>query len=152
MKRSLRKKILAIFLVLDIMMIAGVALIGYNFRIAVSSANRLADDYLAIQKDFGVVDANMQNLVKRFFICQSMNYMGAMSDKDTAKAIIDPGVSEREKMVTAMADLEEKSVVISDATYQEQLEALKTAVNGFAELYADLRIRLQTKSVFLLLV
>ena len=138
MKRSFRRTILAVFIVLDVMMIAGVTVIGLFFRSSINAANKLADTYIEIENDFGEVDANMQNLVKRFFICETMNYMGAMADKDTAKSIIDPGVDERANLVAAMDDLVEKSSIVKNSDYQQQLEALKTAVYGFSDLYAQI--------------
>lgn len=138
MRKSLRRTILAVFILLDVMMVAGVTAIGLYFRSSVNAANKLADYYIEIENDFGEVDANMQNLVKRFFICETMYYMGSMDDADTAKAIIDPGVDERANLIAAMDDLVEKSSIIKNADYNEQLEALKTAVYGFSDLYAEI--------------
>ena len=49
MRKSLRRTILAVFILLDVMMVAGVTAIGLYFRSSVNAANKLAD-FLQINK------------------------------------------------------------------------------------------------------
>ena len=89
--KSLRTKILAAFLALDLVAIIGIAIMGANFQISAHSAETLSNTYMSIERDFGDVDAMMQALVKRVFLIQSMQQMGSMADEETALSMIDPG-------------------------------------------------------------
>ena len=78
MIKSLRTKILSCFFLLALVMIIGVVLIAISFRSAVAAANTMSGTYLAIERDFGDANTNLQNLVKRFFLVQAMAPTGAM--------------------------------------------------------------------------
>ncbi|MCR5273299.1 MAG: methyl-accepting chemotaxis protein, partial [Lachnospiraceae bacterium] len=136
--KSLRTKILACFLALDIVAVIGIAMMGYNFQIAISSAETLSDTYMEIERDFGDVDAMMQALVKRVFLIQSMDSMGAMADADTAASMIDPGTADKETLQAAIEDLRIQVSEVSDSEFQEEFTALDTAVSGFVDLYGQL--------------
>ena len=78
MIKSLRTKILSCFFLLALVMIIGVVLIAISFRSAVAAANTMSGTYLAIERDFGDANTNLQNLVKRFFLVQAMAPTGAL--------------------------------------------------------------------------
>ncbi|MCR4674700.1 MAG: methyl-accepting chemotaxis protein [Lachnospiraceae bacterium] len=136
--KSLRTRILAAFLALDIVAIIGIAIMGANFQISARSAETLSDTYLSIERDFGDVDAMMQALVKRVFLIQAMQQMGSMADEETALSMIDPGVTDLETLSAAMEDLRTQVPKVDDEEFQSQFEALDTAVTGFIDLYGQL--------------
>ncbi len=136
--KSLRTKILACFLVLDFVVVLGVALIGINFRISANAAETLSGTYMEIERDFGDVDSMMQALVKRVFMINSMESMGAMADAQTQAALIEPGMTDYARLQTAMDDLRIQIKDVKDPEFQEEFAALDTAVTGFMELYTKL--------------
>ncbi len=136
--KSLRTKILALFLALDIVAILGIAFMGYNFQVSAKAANTLSETYLEIERDFGDVDAMMQALVKRVFLIQAMDGMGAMADAETAKSMIEPGTADNEKLQAAIEDLRIQVKKVDDTEFQEEFTALDTAVSGFVALYGQL--------------
>ncbi len=136
--KSLRTKILACFLVLDFVVVLGVALIGINFRISANAAETLSNTYMEIERDFGDVDSMMQALVKRVFMINTMESMGAMADAQTQAALIEPGMTDYARLQTAMDDLRIRIKDVKDPEFQEEFAALDTAVTGFMELYTKL--------------
>ena len=136
--KSLRTKILACFLVLDFVVVLGVALIGINFRISANAAETLSGTYMEIERDFGDVDSMMQALVKRVFMINTMESMGAMADAQTQAALIEPGMTDYARLQTAMDDLRIRIKDVKDPEFQEEFAALDTAVTGFMELYTKL--------------
>ncbi|MBP5265305.1 MAG: methyl-accepting chemotaxis protein [Lachnospiraceae bacterium] len=136
--KSLRTKILACFLVLDFVVVLGVAVIGINFRISANAAETLSNTYMEIERDFGDVDSMMQALVKRVFMIDTMERMGAMADAQTQAALIEPGMTDYARLQTAMDDLRIRIKDVKDPEFQEEFAALDTAVTGFMELYIKL--------------
>ena len=84
MKSSMKAKIMASIVLLDLVMVFGIAFIGFNFRSAVTTANMMSQTYLLVERDFGNANTNLQNLVKRIFILETMNYMYQDNWTDTA--------------------------------------------------------------------
>ena len=72
MKRSMKTKILACVFILDLVMVIGVSIIGFNFRTTVTSANLMSETYMMVERDVGYANTNVQNLVKRFFVVEYM--------------------------------------------------------------------------------
>ncbi|MCR5153863.1 MAG: methyl-accepting chemotaxis protein [Lachnospiraceae bacterium] len=138
MKKSLKTSILSCFIVLDLVVVVGLFILGSNFRVSRVAGETLSNTYLEIEKDFGDVDAMMQALVKRVFLIESMEGMGAMGDAETAKSMIDPGKADRERLKTAIDDLRIQAQKISDEEFQEKFLALDAAVTGFIDLYGQL--------------
>lgn len=138
MMKSLKTKILACIVILDLVMIIGVSIIGINFRTAVDAANTMSETYLQIERDFGNANTNLQNLVKRFFLVCTMDNMGAMADPDTAAAMIDPGKAEYEAMVEAINDLGEQVKKVDDKEFSEEYAILSSSGLGFADLYKQM--------------
>ncbi len=136
--KSLKTKILSCFLTLDMVVIVGLLILGLNFKVTAAAATTLSDTYLEIERDFGDVDAMMQALVKRVFLIQSMNEMGAMGDTETAKTMIDPGQKDRETLQAAIDDLRTQVDKVSDEEFKEEFLALDAAVTGFIDLYGQL--------------
>ncbi len=138
MKRSLRAKILVCFFVLDLVMVLGVALIGYNFRVAVTSANRISEVYLHVEKDFGDANTNLQNLVKRFFLVQVMAPTGALNDPEMEQSMVGLGEGELEAFETALADLDVQAKKINNADFTASYEVLYSSGTAFADLYRQI--------------
>ena len=138
MRKSLRAKIIACFIILDIVVVAGVSLIGLNFRTAVESANTMSNTYLLVERDFGDANTNMQNLVKRFFLVEAMDYMGAMADPDSKATMIDPGKEEYEALGAAIDDLGTHVSTINNAEFTGYYEIMSTGGKDFIELYKKL--------------
>ena len=59
MRKSMKTKILACIFILDLVMIIGIAIIGVNFRKAVTSANTMSQTYMQIERDFGNANTNV---------------------------------------------------------------------------------------------
>ena len=106
MRKSMKTKILICILILDLVMIIGVSIIAVNFRTAVKSANTMSDTYLMVEQDFGNANTNVQNLVKRFFVLQTMNYMygGNWDNTEVRDQIIGLGADEYGAVEEAIAD------------------------------------------------
>ena len=138
MRRSMRAKILACICILDLVMIIGVSIIGLNFRAAVSAADTMSNTYMYIERDFGNANTNMQNLVKRFFLVQSMNYMGAMADPETAETMIAPGEEEYTALNDAIVDLGKQVEKVNDPDFNAEYEILSTSGLGFIDLYKQM--------------
>ncbi|MBO6130131.1 MAG: methyl-accepting chemotaxis protein [Pseudobutyrivibrio sp.] len=138
MRRSMRAKILACICILDLVMIIGVSIIGLNFRAAVSAADTMSNTYMYIERDFGNANTNMQNLVKRFFLVQSMNYMGAMADSETAETMIAPGEEEYTALNDAIVDLGKQVEKVNDPDFNAEYEILSTSGLGFIDLYKQM--------------
>lgn len=138
MRRSMRAKILACICILDLVMIIGVSIIGLNFRAAVSAADTMSNTYMYIERDFGNANTNMQNLVKRFFLVQSMNYMGATADPETAEAMIAPGEDEYTALNDAIVDLGKQVEKVNDPDFNAEYEILSTSGLGFIDLYKQM--------------
>ncbi|MBE5916315.1 MAG: methyl-accepting chemotaxis protein [Pseudobutyrivibrio ruminis] len=138
MRRSMRAKILACICILDLVMIIGVSIIGLNFRAAVSAADTMSNTYMYIERDFGNANTNMQNLVKRFFLVQSMNYMGAMADPETAETMIAPGEDEYTALNDAIVDLGKQVEKVNDPDFNAEYEILSTSGLGFIDLYKQM--------------
>ncbi|MCR4777908.1 MAG: methyl-accepting chemotaxis protein [Lachnospiraceae bacterium] len=136
--KSLKTKILSCFLAMDLFVIVGLVFMGINFQDAMNSANKLSDTYLEIEHDFGDVNAMMQALVKRVFLIQAMDGMGAMADPETAKSMIDPGAADLATLQTAIDDLRAQVNEVDDAEFKELHKALDEAVTGFIKLYGNL--------------
>ncbi|MCR5639732.1 MAG: methyl-accepting chemotaxis protein [Lachnospiraceae bacterium] len=136
--KSLKTKILSCFLALDLVVLIGLVILGVNFKVSAEAAETLSDTYLEIERDFGDVNSMMQSLVKRVFLIQAMDGMGAMSDAETAKTMIDPGQADLATLQTAIDDLRVQVAKVSDKEFQEEFAALDTAVTGFIALYGKL--------------
>ncbi|MCR4999462.1 MAG: methyl-accepting chemotaxis protein [Lachnospiraceae bacterium] len=138
MKQSLRSKILACFLVLDLVMIIGVTLIGINFRTAVTAANTISDTYLVIERDFGEANTNLQNLVKRFFLVQAMAPTGALDTADGIASMVDPGKAEYEAFDAALTDLGTQVAKINNADFKAEYETMNQAGRLFLDTYKEM--------------
>ncbi len=136
MRKSMRAKILACILVLDLVMVLGVSFIGYNFRRAVTAANTTSDVYLLIERDFGQANTNLQNMVKRFFLVEVMK--DALNDPDMQVAMVDPGEQEAEAFKGALEDLGTKVEKINDAEFKAQYDEINTAGLAFYDLYMQI--------------
>ncbi len=137
MKTSMKTKILSCIFILDLVMIIGVSIIGVNFRAAVNSANLMSSTYMMVERDFGNANTSIQNLVKRFFILETMNYMyeNNWTDTETRDTIIGVGESEYTLLEEAVLDLKTHVDTINDPEFTEQYETMSTAALGFIEQY-----------------
>lgn len=139
MRKSMKTKILAIVLVLDLVMIIGVGIIGFNFRTAVTSSNLMSQTYMLVERDFGDANTNVQNLVKRFFVVQYMNYMyGGQMPQDTMKQIISLGAGEYTIVEHAVEDLATHVATINDPEFSEQYKTMSNAALGFVKEYKNI--------------
>jgi len=138
MKSSLRTKILACFFALDLVMIIGVTLIAISFRSAVQSANTISDTYLAVEKDFGDANTNLQNLVKRFFLVQAMVPTGSLDTADGIASMVDPGKAEYEKLQAAIDDLKIQVDKINIPEFTEAYTTMSDAGYLFIDTYKQM--------------
>jgi len=136
MRKKLGNKILACVLMLDIVMILVVATIGSNFSKASAAASELSDTYILVERDFGEVNTNVQNIVKRVFLCLAMGPMIA-NDKDTFHAMADVGFGECDALIAAIDDLGIHVATINSPTFTEEYEALAGACYGITDLYIN---------------
>lgn len=60
--KSLKTKIVSLFIVLDVFVVLGVTVIGLNFRASAQAASTISETYLEIERDFGTVNTMMQPL------------------------------------------------------------------------------------------
>ncbi|MDC7279912.1 methyl-accepting chemotaxis protein [Butyrivibrio fibrisolvens] len=137
MKSSMKAKIMASIVLLDLVMVFGIAFIGFNFRSAVTTANMMSQTYLLVERDFGNANTNLQNLVKRIFILETMNYMYQDNWTDTATrdTIIGVGEGEYQLVAEAVADLKTHVEAINDPEFTEQYQTMSNAANSFLAEY-----------------
>ena len=139
MKRSMKTKILACVFILDLVMVIGVSIIGFNFRTTVTSANLISETYLMVERDVGYANTNVQNLVKRFFVIEYMNmaYGGGMP-QDTMNQIIGLGEGEYTALEEAIADLSTHVATINDAEFTELYNTMSGAALSFVDAYKSM--------------
>ncbi len=137
MKSSMKAKIMASIVLLDLVMVFGIAFIGFNFRAAVTTANMMSQTYLLVERDFGNANTNLQNLVKRFFILETMNnmYQDNWTDTATRDTIIAVGEGEYQIVDEAVSDLKNHVDTINDPEFTEQYNTMSTAANSFLSEY-----------------
>ena len=137
MKSSMKAKIMASIVLLDLVMVFGIAFIGFNFRAAVTTANMMSQTYLFVERDFGNANTNLQNLVKRFFILETMNnmYQDNWTDTATRDTIIAVGEGEYQIVDEAVSDLKNHVDAINDPEFTEQYNTMSTAANSFLSEY-----------------
>lgn len=140
MRKSMKTKILICILILDLVMIIGVSIIAVNFRTAVKSANTMSDTYLMVEQDFGNANTNVQNLVKRFFVLQTMNYMygGNWDNTEVRDQIIGLGADEYGAVEEAIADLKTHVDTINDKEFTEEYKVMSEAALGFVSEYKEI--------------
>ncbi len=139
MKRSMKTKILGCVFILDLVMVIGVSIIGYNFRTTVTSADLMSQTYMMVERDVGTANTNVQNLVKRFFVVEYMNlmYQGGMP-QDTMNQIISLGEGEYTALTEAITDLATHVTTINDPEFSEQYKTMSTAALGFVDAYKNI--------------
>ena len=140
MRKSMKTKILICIFILDLVMIIGVSIIAVNFRTAVKSANTMSDTYLMVEQDFGNANTNVQNLVKRFFVLQTMNYMydGHFDNIEVRNQIIGLGEGEYGAVEEAIADLKTHVATINDKEFTEEYQIMSDAALGFVAEYKEI--------------
>ena len=140
MRKSMKTKILACIFILDLVMIIGIAIIGVNFRKAVTSANTMSQTYMQIERDFGNANTNVQNLVKRFFVIQTMSYMYGEGGvpQDTMNQIISLGAGEYAIVEEAVGDLATHVTTVNDPEFSEQYKTMSDAALGFVAEYKEI--------------
>ena len=139
MKRSMKTKILACVFILDLVMVIGISIIGYNFRTTVTSANLISETYLMVEQDVGYANTNVQNLVKRFFVVEYMYiaYGGGMP-QDTMNSIISLGEGEYTALEEAISDLATHVSTINDPEFTELYNTMSNAALGFVTEYKNM--------------
>jgi len=137
MFKSVISKILVCFIALDLVFAIGVVMIANNFKKAESSARIISDTYLMIEKDFGDVNTNMQNIVKRNFLVQSMSGMYA-DQPDLIDQMLAPGEGELANLLAAVDDLETHVEKVDSDSFKEEYQALKDACYSMADLWTTL--------------
>ncbi|MCR4568114.1 MAG: hypothetical protein K5769_08675 [Pseudobutyrivibrio sp.] len=135
MKKSMRTKILICIFVLDLVMIIGVSIIAYNFRIAVNAADTTSQTYMRIEKDFGDANTNMQNLVKRFFLVQAMAPVGSLDTQEGKEAMIGPGEAEYAALDAAIDDLGTHVEKIDNKEFKDAYGLMSSGAKAFIEVY-----------------
>ena len=140
MKTSMKTKMLLGIFIIDLVMVIGVSIIAVNFRTAVKSANTMSDTYLMVEQDFGSANTNVQNLVKRFFVLQTMNYMygGNWDNTEVRDQIIGLGANEYGAVEEAIADLKTHVATINDKEFTEEYEVMSNAALGFVSEYKEI--------------
>lgn len=136
MRKSLRVRIISCFVALDIIIIAIVAIIAGTFMKVSKSADEMSNTYIKIEKDFGDVNTNVQNIVKRIFLLSSMGAM--LADHDMFLQMADPGKAESEALINAITDLETQVAKVESETFLEEYAALKGAAEGLVQIYGEL--------------
>ena len=145
MIKSLRTKILSCFFLLALVMIIGVVLIAISFRSAVAAANTMSGTYLAIERDFGDANTNLQNLVKRFFLVQAMAPTGAMDTDDGVATMVDPGKPEQEALQTALDDLGVQVQKVNDPDFSSEYQTMYSAGSLFLSTYKEMETMFYAK-------
>ena len=142
---TLRTKILSCFFLLALVMIIGVVLIAISFRSAVAAANTMSGTYLAIERDFGDANTNLQNLVKRFFLVQAMAPTGAMDTDDGVATMVDPGKSEQEALQAALDDLGVQVQKVNDPDFSSEYQTMYSAGSLFLSTYKEMETMFYAK-------
>lgn len=134
-KSSLTKRILSIMYVLDIIVAIVVISIVANFVQLEKAAESMSEHYIAMEKDFGEVNTNMQNLVKRHFL---MCNMGPILDAEITMPIADVGFGEGDALIAAVDDLGIHVAYVNNPEFTGQYEALKAACYSMKDFYQKL--------------
>lgn len=145
MIKSLRTKILSCFFLLALVMIIGVVLIAISFRSAVAAANTMSGTYLAIERDFGDANTNLQNLVKRFFLVQAMAPTGAMDTDDGVATMVDPGKPEQEALQAALDDLGVQVQKVNNPDFSSEYQIMNSAGSLFLSTYKEMETMFYAK-------
>lgn len=145
MIKSLRTKILSCFFLLALVMIIGVVLIAISFRSAVQAANTMSGTYLAIERDFGDANTNLQNLVKRFFLVQAMAPTGAMDTDDGVATMVDPGKPEQEALQAALTDLGVQVQKVNNPDFSSEYQIMNSAGSLFLSTYKEMETMFYAK-------
>lgn len=145
MIKSLRTKILSCFFLLALVMIIGVVLIAISFRSAVQAANTMSGTYLAIERDFGDANTNLQNLVKRFFLVQAMAPTGALDTDDGVASMVDPGKPEQEALQAALTDLGVQVQKVNNSDFSSEYQIMNSAGSLFLSTYKEMETMFYAK-------
>lgn len=145
MIKSLRTKILSCFFLLALVMIIGVVLIAISFRSAVAAANTMSGTYLAIERDFGDANTNLQNLVKRFFLVQAMAPTGALDTDDGVATMVDPGKPEQEALQAALDDLGVQVQKVNNPDFSSEYQIMNSAGSLFLSTYKEMETMFYAK-------
>lgn len=145
MIKSLRTKILSCFFLLALVMIIGVVLIAISFRSAVAAANTMSGTYLAIERDFGDANTNLQNLVKRFFLVQAMAPTGALDTDDGVASMVDPGKPEQEALQAALDDLGVQVQKVNNPDFSSEYQIMNSAGSLFLSTYKEMETMFYAK-------
>ncbi len=145
MIKSLRTKILSCFFLLALVMIIGVVLIAISFRSAVQAANTMSGTYLAIERDFGDANTNLQNLVKRFFLVQAMAPTGALDTDDGVATMVDPGKPEQEALQAALDDLGVQVQKVNNPDFSSEYQIMNSAGSLFLSTYKEMETMFYAK-------
>ena len=145
MIKSLRTKILSCFFLLALVMIIGVVLIAISFRSAVQAANTMSGTYLAIERDFGDANTNLQNLVKRFFLVQAMAPTGALDTDDGVASMVDPGKPEQEALQAALTDLGVQVQKVNNPDFSSEYQIMNSAGSLFLSTYKEMETMFYAK-------
>ncbi|MBR5635467.1 MAG: methyl-accepting chemotaxis protein [Pseudobutyrivibrio sp.] len=139
MKRSMKTKILACVFILDLVMVIGVSIIGFNFRTTVTSANLMSETYMMVERDVGYANTNVQNLVKRVFVVEYMYVAyGDGVPQDTMNQIISLGQGEYTALEDAINDLATHVAKINDPEFTELYKTMSDAALGFVKDYKNM--------------
>lgn len=136
MRKKLGAKILSCIILLDVVMILVVSVIGMNYTKASNAANELSETYILIERDFGDVNTNVQNIIKRIFLIMAAKDMIA-GKSDTFHAMADIGFSECDALIAAIEDLKIHVEKIDNPTFTEEYEALSAACYGIKDVYIN---------------
>lgn len=134
-KSSLTRRILSFMYVLDLVVALVVIAIVVNFVRLENAAESMSEHYIAMEKDFGEVNTNIQNLVKRHFL---MSNIGPILDTETAMSIADVGFGEGDALIAAVDDLGIHVAYVNNPEFTGQYEALKDACYSMKDFYQTL--------------
>jgi methyl-accepting chemotaxis protein len=126
-------------------MIIGVVLIAISFRSAVQAANTMSGTYLAIERDFGDANTNLQNLVKRFFLVQAMAPTGALDTDDGVASMVDPGKPEQEALQAALTDLGVQVQKVNNPDFSSEYQIMNSAGSLFLSTYKEMETMFYAK-------
>ena len=139
MKKSLSLRIMLCLCMLDVVFLIGFFAVGVNFKVAQKAAISISETYLLIERDFGNVNTNMQNLIKRHFLMIGEGpKIPAEYAEQAWPSMVEPGLAESEALIAAIDDLGVQVSKINSPSFSEQYVGLSEACHGMTDIYAKL--------------
>jgi len=132
MNKSLWKRLLVIFITLDVIFFIGLGALIVNMEKMITSATEISDKYLVMESDFGTMNTQAQSIVKRCFLLQ---VLAGQLDTETLYSIGASGLDEGKMLVEAAEDLGVRIQDIEDEELKSEYDIVYEACKNLASNY-----------------